>query len=651
MIELRNVSLRMGDKQLLEDASLMLKRGSKTGLVGRNGSGKTTLFKVLLGELHPESGDVVIPKNARLSAARQETPSSQISALDWAKAGDVEAFGALGELREAEKRNDGQGIAAAHAKLTDLDYYSLEARAAALLSGLGFADEDMSRPVSSFSGGWRMRLNLARALIRPCDLLLLDEPTNHLDVEAIVWLEDWLAKREGAQILISHDREFLNRICDGVIELSNKKLTYYGGDFDAYEKEKAARLKEQEGTYKKQQARVAHLRSYIDRFRYKATKARQAQSRIKQLEKMELIVAPASCESGVELEFFRASEAPNPLLTARNGVFGYEPGKPVVSGVNLSLERGARIGLLGINGAGKSTFVKTLEGSLPPLQGRIDVNKKTRIGYFAQHQLDALRIDQSPLWHLRQIKPDETEARLRSILGSYGFSGDAAVEPAQRLSGGEKSRLALAGLILREPNLLLMDEPTNHLDLPMREALAMALQGFDGALVIIAHDRSLLSSVCDEFWLIEDGKIAPFDGDLRDYEKRVLAARLDRARQKKTQSQAEKRKDGETPNLRSREAKKAANEAKRRIDEAVRPLKKELRALEERIAQSNAEIERIDAKLLELGSADGAGEEMQRLLVARAAAAKSVEQDEEDSLGLMERIERIEKGETPIDSD
>ena len=515
MIEIKNLTLQRGTKVLLNQATATINPRQRVGLIGKNGAGKSSLFALIKGELSPDGGDCVIPKSWKLAAVAQETPALDISALDYVLQGDTELQHFQAALSAAEAQNNGNQIAELHAKLDEIDAYTAPARASKLLSGLGFSQEEHAKPVKAFSGGWRMRLNLAQALMCRADLLLLDEPTNHLDLETVLWLEQHLANLPCTQIIISHDRDFLNATTTQTLELASQKLHSYGGNYDFYLKERAQRLANQQAAYVKQQAHIKHLQLFIDRFKAKATKATQAQSRVKALSKLELI-APAHLDSEFSFEFEQPTHLPNPLLKLEAVDLGYGD-DVILKNINLSLENGARLGLLGVNGSGKSTFIKALSGSLKPLNGQIIKSDKLNIGYFAQHQLDTLRDDQNPIWHIQQLSPDAKEQDIRNFLGGFNFVGDMATQKIEPFSGGEKARLALAMLVWQKPNLLLLDEPTNHLDLDMRHALTVALQSFQGAMILVSHDRSLIEATTDQFWLIYSGKLQEFDGDLNDY--------------------------------------------------------------------------------------------------------------------------------------
>ncbi|MEY6434047.1 ATP-binding cassette domain-containing protein [Thioalkalicoccus limnaeus] len=515
MLQLENLSLRRGGRLLLEDANLMLPPGRKLGVVGANGCGKSSLFALLLGELHSDRGEMRMPAGWRIAHVAQQTPRGNQSALDFVLAGDEELTQLEAQLAAAERAGDGVRQADLHGRIEALDGYGAPSRAARLLHGLGFAPGDEQRAVDSYSGGWRMRLALARTLMARSDLLLLDEPTNHLDLDAVIWLEGWLRTYPGTLLLISHDRDFLDAIADQILHIEHGRVQLYPGDYSAFERQRAERLAEQQAAFVRQQREVAQIHRFVERFRAKATKARQAQSRIKALERMELI-APAHVDSPFAFSFPEPESLPYPLLTLDEAVVGYD-GAPILTGIDLALVPGDRIGLLGPNGAGKSTLIKLLADQIAPLHGRRAPAQTLRIGYFAQHQVDQLCADESPLDHLQRLDPEATEQALRDYLGGFGFAGERALTEVAPLSGGEKARLVLALLVRQRPNLLLLDEPTNHLDLEMRHALARALQDYDGALVLVSHDRHLLRITTDRLLLVDRGRVVEFAGDLDDY--------------------------------------------------------------------------------------------------------------------------------------
>ncbi len=520
MIRLSNVTLRRGAKVLLEGADVALNPGEHAGLIGANGSGKSSLFSVLRGELHADKGEVDFPRTWRVAHVAQETPALDRPAVEYAIDGDVALRTLQKRLLDAEEKNDGNLIGELHAALGDADVYTVQSRAESLLVGLGFKHEELDKPVSSFSGGWRMRLNLAQALMCPSELLLLDEPTNHLDIDAIIWLEDWLKRYTGTLIVISHDRDFLDGVVSAIVHIDQKKLRRYGGDYSSFEVQRAQNLVLAQSQIEKQTRERAHLQSFIDRFKAQATRARQAQSRMKMLAKMEDL-APLHVSAPFSFEFREPLKAPDPLLVLDGVSTGYGD-KAVLSGIDYSLRSEGRYGLLGVNGAGKSTFIKTVAGVLKPLSGEATFNKGLQIGYFAQHQVEMLREEESPLWHLKRIAGNTREQDLRNFLGSFNFPGDMATDPIEHFSGGEKARLALALIVWQRPNLLLLDEPTNHLDLETREALAVALAQFEGTLVLVSHDRHLLRATTDQLLIVRDGTLRAFDGDLDDYRDSLL---------------------------------------------------------------------------------------------------------------------------------
>ena len=629
MIEIKNLTLQRGLKVLLDQAALSLAPGRRVGLIGKNGSGKSSLFALLKGEITADKGDVSIPKHWKTAAVAQETPALDISALDYVLQGDGELQLFQTALQEAEAKNDGMKQAEYHAKLEEIDAYSAPARAAKLLSGLGFSQEEHGRPVKSFSGGWRMRLNLAQALMCRADLLLLDEPTNHLDLETVLWLENHLSGLPCTQIIISHDRDFLNATTTQTVELSDQKLTLYGGNYDFYQAERARRLAQQQAAYIKQQAQIKHLQSFIDRFKAKATKAVQAQSRMKALDKLERI-APAHFDSGFSFEFDSPAHLPNPLLQLDKADLGYG-GKPVLHGIDLSLENGARYGLLGVNGSGKSTFIKTLAGELNVSSGRIVRSDKLNIGYFAQHQLDTLRPDQSPLWHIQKLSPDVREQEIRNFLGSFNFVGDAALQKTEPFSGGEKARLALAMIVWQKPNLLLLDEPTNHLDLDMRHALTLALQSFQGALIVVSHDRSLLEATTDSFLLIEQGRLKTFDGDLEDY-RRYRLAQENAAAAPAASSQSQNRKDTKRVEAQIRQEKARLGKP---LQQKISQAEKEMAALSEIQTACEAFLAQEDAY------SDANKAKLQQTLAQLAETKVKLEKQEENWLAWQEELEQI----------
>ncbi|WP_434634893.1 ATP-binding cassette domain-containing protein [Chromobacterium sp. CV08] len=630
MIQLKNLNLRRGLKELLIGANLTLNPGYKAGLTGANGVGKSSLFAMLLGELHADGGDMLLPPNWTVAHVAQETPALERSALDYVLDGDKELRALESQLADAEDRHDGNAIGHLHGELANIDAYSAPARAGKLLTGLGFDEAAQQRPVASFSGGWRMRLNLAQALMCRSDLLLLDEPTNHLDLETVLWLEDWLKAYPGTLLVISHDRDFLDAICSHTVEVANQTLTLYTGNYSQFEVMRAEKLARQQGEYEKQQRQIAHLESFITRFKAKASKARQAQSRVKALEKLERI-APAHSSSPFDFHFDSPEHLPNPLLKLDKADAGYGD-RTILSGISLSVEAGARIGLLGVNGAGKSTLVKLLSGDLAPRAGERVNAQMLKIGYFAQHTLETLRPDESPLQHMQRLAPTTRELELRSFLGGFNFRGDAATDPVGPMSGGEKARLALAMIVWQKPNLLLLDEPTNHLDLEMRHALTLALQDFSGALIVVSHDRSLLESTTDVFWLVSGGKVQPFDGDLEDYRQWRLAQL----------AEAGKPSDGDAQGVNRKEQKRQEAEARQQLAKQRKPLQTRLSKLEQEMNKLSDEKTRLEAFMSSSEAYDDANRQKLADSVKRQGeVASRLEIVEEEWMEVQEQLEAL----------
>src|SRR5262245_11346734 len=613
MIRLSQVTLRRGTKTLLEAADVALNPGDRIGLIGANGSGKSSLFALLRDELHADKGEVDFPRQWRIAHVLQETPALDRPALDYAMDGDTTLRHLEAELAQAEHENDGHRIGEIHAALGDAGAYTARSRAEQLLHGLGFSREQIAEPVSGFSGGWRMRLNLAQALMCPSDLLLLDEPTNHLDLDAILWLEEWLSRYTGTLLVVSHDRDFLDGVVDVVVHIDNKKLRRYSGHYSAFETQRAAAVVLAAAQYEKQQRERAHLESFINRFRAKATKARQAQSRMKMLAKMEEL-APLHAAAPFSFEFREPLRAPNPLLVFEDVSAGYE-NKKVLEDVNFSLQSGSRYGLLGVNGAGKSTLIKTVARAIAPLSGSAVFNKGLEVGYFAQHQVEMLRHDESPLWHMQRIAPKERDQDLRDYLGGFNFPGDMAVGPITTFSGGEKARLALALIVWQRPNLLLLDEPTNHLDLETREALAVALAQFEGTLVLVSHDRHLLRATTEQLLIVADGAVTPFDGDLDDYRDSLLNRQPEPAA-----------------------APKPAPTRKKPVSR--KPLEARIRRLEELMTRLNAQKSDIDARLGDPAIyAEERKDDLKALLVEQAYVVKELAQLEAEWLQKQSELE------------
>ena len=634
MIIFSSIQIRRGVNLLLDKASAKINPGQKVGLVGKNGSGKSTLFSLIKGEISTDAGEVSIPSQWQLSWVDQETPALDISAIDYVIDGDREYRSLEKQLAIANEKNDGNEIALLHSKLEDIDGWSIQARAATLLDGLGFSQEQIYLPVKSFSGGWRMRLNLAQALMCRSDLLLLDEPTNHLDLDAVMWLEKWLKNYNGTLILISHDRDFLDPLVNKIIHIEQQKLFEYTGNYSSFENQRTVKLAQQQSLYENQQHKIAHLQSYIDRFRVKATKARQAQSRLKMLERMEKI-APAHVDNPFQFSFRPAEALPSPLITMENVVAGYGD-KIVLNNIKLNLVPGSRIGLLGRNGAGKSTLIKVLAGELQPKSGHILLAKDVQLGYFAQHQLEYLRADESPLWHLSQIAdPKHTEQELRNYLGGFDFRGDKVKEAVKTFSGGEKARLVLALIVWQRPNLLLLDEPTNHLDLDMRQALTEALIDFEGAIVVVSHDRHLLRSTTDEFYLVHDQLVEPFNGDLEDYQKWLNNDQKDN---KKPETEII------TPPIENLSAqdKKELKRKEAEFRAQMQPLKRALQQTENRIEQIRSSLDAVEQQLVDPQLYDSQNKtKLTDLLLKQNQLKIDLDTQEKDWLDIQEQLDNF----------
>jgi ATP-binding cassette subfamily F protein 3 len=649
MIVLQDVELRRGNKVLLDGASVTLHPGEKIGVVGRNGAGKSTLFALLNGSLHEDRGSVSQPAHWRRAEVAQHMPETSLTATDFVLQGDEPLRLAQEALQAAEALGDGMAIAHAHTMIADASGHDAKARAQSLILGLGFSTAGLDQPVGSFSGGWQMRLQLARALMCPSDLLLLDEPTNHLDLDALVWLEAWLKRYSGTLLIISHDREFLDAVTRVTLQVDQGKLVRYSGNYSGFEEWQSQQMLLQQAAYSKQQDKIAHLQKFIDRFKAKASKARQAQSRVKALERMERL-APVLTQADFQFEFRDPVEIPNPMLSVRDAEFGYQTEqqvKRIVGPVNFSLLPGQRIGILGANGQGKSTLVKTIAGSIAALAGKITQGKGLRIGYFAQQELDVLSPDDTPLEHLvrlaKEHSPQAREQELRNFLGSFKFADELARQPVRTLSGGERARLVLALLVWQKPNLLLLDEPTNHLDLVTREALAMALNEFEGSVMLVSHDRSLLRSVCDEFWLVGRGRIEPFEGDLEDYQrylleesKRLIQQAMSSPAATATETATETEAQIETdinPKLqRQREAQKRAE-----LSRQLQPLRKEIEKVEKQLEQLHQLQQQLEQDML----SPQAAKSMAEMGKQHSQTVAETAELEDRWLHLNEQIEQI----------
>ncbi|MEC6824807.1 ABC transporter ATP-binding protein [Photobacterium piscicola] len=634
MIIFSDIQLLRGGKVLLENATATINPGDKVGLVGKNGCGKSTLFALLKNELSLDGGNCQFPSNWELAWVAQETPALERAAIEYVIDGDREYRELERQLIAAELADNGNKVAELHGKIDTIGGYSINARAAELLNGLGFSQHQMQWNLTQFSGGWRMRLNLAQALLCRSDLLLLDEPTNHLDLDAVMWLEKWLQSYRGTLVLISHDRDFLDPVINRIIHVENQTMNSYTGNYSSFEVQRAEKLVLQQAMFQKQQKQMTHMQSYIERFRYKASKARQAQSRIKALERMEKVL-PAQLDNPFTFEFREPSALPNPILMMDHVAAGYDD-LLILEKIRLNLVPGSRIGLLGRNGAGKSTLIKMLAGDLPAKAGDMAFSQGVKIGYFAQHQLETLYLDDTPVQHMARIAPNSTEQQLRDYLGSFGFIGDKALEKVGPFSGGEKARLVLALIVWQRPNLLLLDEPTNHLDLDMRQALTFALQSYEGAMVIVSHDRYLLRATTDDLYLVHDRQVVPFDGDLGDYHK-WLGEQQRNERREQQAAKPETNKDNSA----------ASRKEQKRLDAEFRkqtaPIRKEITKLEKQMDKLNAIITAAETALSDSTIYEPENKaQMNEQLKLQGDAKSDLEDIEVAWMELQEQLEEME---------
>lgn len=640
MLRLLNLALMRGTRLLYAHANLIASPGERIGLVGPNGCGKSTLFAAILGDLAPEDGELETPPHERIAHVAQSFTVEDISCIDCVLSGHAPLMNAKAALKRAEASGDEMALAAAHSELAEVNEGAVVAQAKAILAGLGFAEADSCRKVHDFSGGWRNRIQLARALMRPADLLLLDEPTNHLDIDSLIWLENWLRRVEATVIIISHDREFLDRAVNTIWSVEDGTICRYAGNYSQFELARIEKLRAQESARRAYETQAAHLTSFIERFRAKATKARQAQSRIKMLEKLQA-VEPVRAKREWRFNFLKPLKLPEHLVDGENLKIGYGD-KVVLSGVSFSIRSGERIGILGVNGAGKSTLVKAIVGELTPMSGELRRGQGLEIGYFAQHQLDQLRMDETPLEHLRHLAPDAREQELRDFLGTYRFSGDFAEAKVAPMSGGEKARLALALIAWKKPNLLVLDEPTNHLDMETREALTMALSTYEGAVLLVSHDRHLLRAVTDELWLVHESRKEVFEGDLDDYAKIVLDHRRVTAAEARAEHQADKAARNEAQPVNNKEARRLAAQERARIAELRKPLKKELEKVEREMNALSEKLKALDAQLADPAFYNGADQgKVAQTLREHGELAPKVEALEMHWLELSEKIEAL----------
>ncbi len=630
MLNFKNISLRRGIKVLFTQTSFTLHKGQKAGITGANGVGKSSFFSLIQGILHADEGEFSMPPGLRIAHVAQETPALETTALDFVIDGDRDLRKLQQQAQVAEQQNDGMQLAELHAALEAIDAYRIPAKAARLLSGLGFEVNQHQQAVQEFSGGWRMRLNLAQALMCRSDVLLLDEPTNHLDLDAVIWLQEWLVSYAGTLLLISHDRDFLDTITSHIVHIEKQQAQIYTGNYSAFETMRAEKLAQQQTSYEKQQREITHIQSFITRFKAQATKAKQAQSRVKSLERM-VLITQAHIDSPFNFSFPAPEKMPNPLLQLEDAQIGY-PTKIILDNVTMSVAPGDRIGLLGANGAGKSSLIKVLAADMQALSGIFLQADALRLGYFAQHQLEQLHLDATPLWHLQRIDPKATEKELRNFLGGFDFKGDQVLELVAPFSGGEKARLVLALIVYQNPNLLLLDEPTNHLDIEMRHALSVALQNYQGAMIVVSHDRHLLRSVTDKFLLVADGKVMPFDGDLDDY-------RLWLAAQKKQL----KNLDAVTEVAETTRSRKALRQQEAQRRQRLKPLTDALKQAETQLEFHHEQQQELEQQLSNSALYQASEKErLKALLAQKAEIDKAVDSTEEAWMLASEQLEQAE---------
>ncbi len=636
MLVLSNITLQRGRENLLEDTSLTIYESRRIALIGRNGCGKSSLFELLLGRITTEKGDVSIPSGCRISHLAQEIIDSHRTALDYVLDGHSEFRATQKAIADAENSDDHHALSLNYEKMETIGGYQVNHQAAELLHGLGFANEELKNPVNSFSGGWRIRLNLAQALMSPSDVLLLDEPTNHLDLDTTFWLEQWLKRYPGTLVIISHDRDFIDNIVKEIVHIEAKTLNLYKGNYSAFEKQRVEKLALQQANFKKQQRQIKHIQSFITRFKAKASKSKQAQSRIKQLNNMEL-VASVQIDSPFKFEFKESEKISNPLITLREIELGYGKHK-VLSEVSLSLHPGARIGLLGVNGAGKSTLIKGFTSDIEPFAGEIVKGEHCAIGYFAQHQLEALDLDASAVTHIQRISPQASEQQARNFLGGFDFHGDKAIEPIAPFSGGEKARLALAIIVWQKPNILLLDEPTNHLDLDMRAVLTLALQSFTGALIVVSHDRHLLRHSVDEYLLIHKGRVNPFDGTLEDYYRWIGGGKLNQEDNK-----PQHKPSASVTKMNKKEQRQQTAE----IRKAQAPIRNRIKRVEQKIDKTQIKLTEIEKELADdlIYQAEQKAK-LEGLIYQQTDLRNELESLEENWLNLNEELESVTQ--TPL---
>lgn len=636
MLAIQNISLRAGPKPLFEAASLTLHAGQKVGLIGPNGAGKSTLFKAVMGELPLEAGQISVPASWLIGHVEQEVDHSDLVTLDYVSYGDSQ-FAALTQcVQRAEADNDHDALVQAYDELDKIDGYEVPQKAQQLLAGLGFTQDDLNKPIQAFSGGWQVRLKLARALMQRSDLLLLDEPTNHLDIEAVAWLIQWLNGYQGAVLVISHDRDFLDQVVQGIAYIQQHKIQYYAGNFAAFERQRNEQLMQQQSLHDKQKQQMQHLKSFIERFKAKASKAKQAQSRVKALERMEQVAA-VHASNPFHFEFFTPKHLPDPMVIVEDLSFAYGQ-TSILNKVDLVLRRGDRIGLVGVNGSGKSTLIKLLVGDLAPTNGRIRISKGGNVGYFAQHQLEALRLSDSPLQHILALDETVSDQQARDFLGRFGFSNEQSLSAVGPFSGGEKARLALAIIVFQKPNLIVLDEPTNHLDMETRDALDMALQEFSGALILVTHDKHLLASIADQFWWVHEGQVSLFQGDLDSY----LQARLKTLKLSQDALKAAANSETDRPAQNKKQLRQQSAQRRKQLDAQLRPFHKQLASVEQQMDQAQSSLSKLHVLMEDSSLYEAANKEkLTDSLKQQAQLESALETLELQWLEIQEEIEAI----------
>ncbi|MEA3405641.1 MAG: ATP-binding cassette domain-containing protein [Pseudomonadota bacterium] len=587
MLSIQNVSIQAGLKPLFDHISLNVHPGQKIGLVGQNGAGKTTLFKAIMGEVTIETGQIGIPADWLIGYVEQEVKHSELNVLDFVCFGDTHYAKLIKQVKEAEASGDHDAMVKAYDGLDRISGYEVPQKAQQLLAGLGFKTEDFTKSMDSFSGGWQVRLKLGRALMQRSDLLLLDEPTNHLDIEAVAWLIQWLKSYQGAVLIISHDRDFLDQVVQGIAHIRNQKINYYSGNFASFERQRNEQLMQQHALHEKQKQQMQHLKSFIERFKAKASKAKQAQSRVKALERMEEVAA-VQATNPFKFQFFEPKHQPDPMVSVEGLSFGYQD-KLILKDADLVLRAGDRIGLVGVNGSGKSTLIKLLVNELKPQTGLVKISKGVSVGYFAQHQLEALTIENTPLQHMLSLSDEITDQEARNFLGQFGFSNEQTLTPVKTFSGGEKARLALAMIVYQKPNLVILDEPTNHLDMDTRDALDMALQDFSGALILVTHDKHLLASIADQFWWVHEGKVSLYHGDLESY----LQARLKTIKEIQTEAKQAEPSGAAVKN--KKEQRKQNAHLRKQLEQKIKPYQQVIKKLEKQLEQAQTELSELHA--------------------------------------------------------